>query len=407
MSEELVETSTMDTHGITQIVNKYFNIISVTTGGERQGYHIRYEGHLRTADSETAFDELSDALAPLGLFPLFRENEIDQLIFIMRQRPKVKIGPVWVNIVLFLLTLLSVLFTSAQFNAADFDHKSVGSISGFMKFLFQGWPFTVSLLGILMTHEFGHYLVGRARGVKVTLPYFIPFPFSAFGTMGAFISMKSVPKNKKHMLEIGIAGPLSGLLVTIPVLLIGLKLSTIGPIAAEIPEGMVQFMEGNSLLYLLAKYITFGQVLPRPVDYGGMAPILYWVRYFFTGNPLPIGGLDVQIHPVAWAGWAGLIVTALNLIPAGQLDGGHILSMVLGKERSKKVYPFVLGALVLLGFAWRGWWLWAALIFLAGRRYAEPLDQITPLDRKHKVLGIIALIIFFLIFMPVPLVIIQ
>lgn len=258
-----------------------------------------------------------------------------------------------------------------------------------------------------MAHEFGHYLVGRSRGEVVTLPYFIPFPFSAFGTMGAFISMKEIPKNRKHLLDIGIAGPMIGLLVAIPVLLIGLNLSTLAPIEAELPEGYIQFLEGNSLFYLFAKYLTFGRLLPQPPSYGALSPALYWVRYFFTGNPLPLGGLDVQIHPVAWAGWAGLFVTAINLIPAGQLDGGHILYVLFGKEKAKRSFPFVLGTLILLGLVWQGWWLWAVLIFFFGRRYAEPLDQITPIDKKRKVLAVVALIVFLLLFIPVPLVIIQ
>lgn len=407
MADGLREILPVDTHEITHIVNKYFNINSVTTGGTRQGYHVRYDGHLRTADSEAAYNQLFEAMEPLGLLPLFREEDGDQYILITRQRSDGKIGPLWVNMLLFVLTIISVLFTGAQFAAAEVDALLSGSSSGIFRFLLQGWPFAVSLLGILLAHELGHYFMGRARGVKVTLPYFIPFPFSFFGTMGAFISMKAIPKNKKHMLEIGIAGPLIGLLVTIPVLMIGLSLSSVSPFATEMPEGYVQFLEGNSVVYLLAKYITFGELLPQPATYGDMSPILYWVRYFFTGRPLPLGGLDVQIHPVAWAGWAGLFVTALNLIPAGQLDGGHILSMLLGKQRARKLYPFILGALVLLGFAWQGWWFWAALIFFAGRHYAEPLDQITPIDRKHQILGIIALVIFILIFIPVPLVIIQ
>jgi len=120
-----------------------------------------------------------------------------------------------------------------------------------------------------------------------------------------------------------------------------------------------------------------------------------------------LGGLDVHIHPVAWAGWAGLFVTAINLIPAGQLDGGHILYVLLGKNKAKRTFPFVLGALGVMGFFWQGWWLWAALVFLFGQRYAEPLDQITTVDRKRKILGLIALVIFILIFIPVPLVIVQ
>jgi membrane-associated protease RseP (regulator of RpoE activity) len=247
--------------------------------------------------------------------------------------------------------------------------------------------------------------VGRARGEKVTLPYFIPLPLSAFGTMGAFINIKEIPKNKKHLMDIGIAGPLIGLLVTIPVLFIGLSLSSLGPIEGDLPEGYIQFIEGNSIFYLFAKYLTFGKLLPQPLDYGNLSPLLYWLRYFFTASPVPVGGLDVQIHPVAWAGWAGLFVTGINLIPAGQLDGGHILYVILGKDKARKIFPFILIALALLGLSWSGWWFWAALIFVFGSRFAEPLDQITPIDKKRKVLGVITLIIFFLIFTPVPLVV--
>jgi membrane-associated protease RseP (regulator of RpoE activity) len=397
----------VETENITHIVNRWFAISSVTVGKPRLGFHVRYDGHLRTGDSETAYDQLAGALNPMGLLPLFREENGDQFILIVDQRPEPKIGPIWVNILLFVLTIISVMFTGAMFSDVDASALSLSSLEGIFRYILLGWPFALGMVGILLAHELGHYLVGRSRGVKVTLPYFIPFPFSVFGTMGAFISMKEIPKNKKHLLDIGIAGPLIGLLVTIPVLMIGLNLSTVGPIAAEMPEGYVQFLEGNSLVYLLAKYLTFGELLPQPASYGGLAPILYWVRYFFTGRPLPLGGLDVQIHPLAWAGWAGLFVTAINLIPAGQLDGGHILYVLLGKKNAKKIFPFILGALAVLGFAWQGWWLWAALIFFVGQYHAEPLDQITPVDRKHKILGVIALVLFILIFIPVPLIIIQ
>ena len=407
MSDAYKENLPVDTHDITHIVNRYFNIESVITGGKRLGYRARYDGMLRMADSEGAYDQLSEDLRQLGLLPLFREDDGGQYILIVDQRPEPKIGPVWVNILLFVMTILSVMLTGAQFSNIDVSTLSEASLGGLLRFVIQGWPFAVSLLAILLAHEFGHYIVGRLQGIKVTLPYFIPFPFSAFGTMGAFISMKEIPKNKKHLLALGVAGPLIGLLVTIPVLMIGLNLSTVGPIEAEMPEGMMLLLEGNSITYLLAKYITFGELLPRPVTYGDISPVLYWIRYFFTGRPLPLGGLDVQIHPVAWAGWAGLFVTAINLIPAGQLDGGHILYVLLGRKKAKRIFPFILGALVLMGFAWQGWWLWAALIFFVGRFHAEPLDQITPLTRKHKILGLITLVVFILTFIPVPLVLIQ
>jgi membrane-associated protease RseP (regulator of RpoE activity) len=392
---------------ITSKVKAIFEIQSITLGGVKQAYRVQYAGRLTGTDSESAYDRLAGGLSPMGLTPLFRESAGVQKIIVVDQRPQGKLGPIWVNILLFVLTLLSVMFTGAQFAETDIANPFQLSLVGFFGFLLQGWPFAISLLGILLAHEFGHYLVGRAQGEVVTLPYFIPFPFSAFGTMGAFISMKEIPKNRKHLMDIGIAGPMIGLLVAIPVLFIGLNLSTLGPIEADLPEGYVQFLEGNSLFYLFAKYLTFGRLLPQPASFGGLSPALYWLRYFFTGNPLPLGGLDVQIHPVAWAGWAGLFVTAINLIPAGQLDGGHIIYVLFGKEKAKRIFPFVLGALILLGLVWSGWWLWAVLIFFFGRRYAEPLDQITPIDLKRKVLGIIALVIFLFLFIPVPLVIFQ
>jgi membrane-associated protease RseP (regulator of RpoE activity) len=235
----------------------------------------------------------------------------------------------------------------------------------------------------------------------VTLPYFIPFPLSPFGTMGAFIQLKEPPRNKRILLDIGIAGPMAGLVVAIPVLLLGLSLSTLDTI--QINPGQSLTLEGNSLVYLFAKYAVFGQLLPQPSSYGNVSPILYWLKYFFTSQPMPLGGTDVMIHPVAWAGWAGLLVTALNLIPAGQLDGGHIMYVLLGK-RARALWPVVLGMLVLLGFAWSGWWLWALLIFFLGRLYAEPLDQITQLDTPRIAVAVLGIVIFFLVFTPVPLV---
>jgi membrane-associated protease RseP (regulator of RpoE activity) len=228
-------------------------------------------------------------------------------------------------------------------------------------------------------------------------------PFSPFGTMGAFINMKEHPKNRRQLLDIGIAGPLSGLIVAIPVLLLGLSLSTVSSLPQAMPPGSM--MEGNSLLYLLSKFAVFGQFLPAPETYGGMNPILYWVRYFFTGTPFPFGGLDVQLHPVAFAGWAGILITGLNLIPAGQLDGGHMLYVLFGRRTAQRILPFILVALVGLGFVWSGWWLWAMIIFILGRVYAEPLDQITPLDGRRRFMAGLALILFVLTFTPVPLLI--
>jgi membrane-associated protease RseP (regulator of RpoE activity) len=260
--------------------------------------------------------------------------------------------------------------------------------------IFTGWPFALSLMGILVTHELGHYFMSRHHKTRATLPYFIPLPFSLLGTMGAAIIMRGTPKNKRVLFDIGVAGPIAGLVVAIPVLLYGLSLSTLGTITPD-PNG---FLEGNSLIYLFAKYVTFGQLLPSPLMPQG---ILYWLQYFFTGHPVPFGGTDVFISPVAFAGWAGLLVTALNLIPAGTLDGGHVVYALFG-SKAKKAFPFIIAILVVLGFSWNGWWLWAVILFWLGRVHAEPLDQITTLDPTRRLIAFAMIIVFVLVFMPVP-----
>ena len=220
--------------------------------------------------------------------------------------------------------------------------------------------------------------------------------------MGAFIQLKEPPRNKRILLDIGIAGPIAGLVVAIPVLLIGLGLSKLSSIPARLAPGQGLQIEGNSLLYLFSKFLVFGQLLPSPSSYGDLTVWQYWLQYFFTGRPVPLGGVDVILHPVAWAGWAGLLVTALNLIPAGQLDGGHVLYVLLGR-RVTALLPFILVGLLALGLVWPGWWLWALLIFMLGRIHAEPLDQITPLDPSRRLVAILGLVIFVLVFTPVPL----
>jgi Zn-dependent protease len=379
------------------IISRYLRIEDTTWGDEKKGYIVRYRGQLYNQDSALAYDELAQALRSRNVTPLFRLEEDRHVILLMNGIIQPKPSKIWGNILFFLLTVLSVAFTGAMFSSSALPI----SLSGWFNFILSGLPFAIALMAILVCHEFGHYLAGRYHKTAVTLPFFIPFPFSYFGTMGAFIQLKEPPKNRRILLDIGIAGPLAGLIVAIPVLLLGLYLSPVDKISSSIPVG--QIFEGNSILYLLLKFISKGLLLPQPSTFAGLNPIIYWIRYFFTGAPLPAGGLDVTLHPIAWAGWAGLLVTSLNLIPAGQLDGGHIMYTLLGK-RTTRLLPFILLTIVLLGFAWNGWWLWAALIFFLGRSHAEPLDQITTLDPKRRALAILGVIIFILVFMPVPLV---
>jgi len=384
----------------THIVGRYLKIVDVTAGGPKQNYFMRYRGQFY-GDSAETYDALAADLKPRDVMPLFRKEGDQAVVLLMRGTINPSPANPRVNVILFIATVFSVLYAGAMYSyPGPMPNNLLGQLMLPLQHLALGIPFAIALLSILLSHEFGHYIAGRIHKTYVTLPYFIPLPISPLGTMGAAIQMKEPPKNKRILLDIGLAGPIAGLVVAIPVLIYGLSLSKISQIPA-VTAGNYQ-MEGNSIIYLLAKYAVFHEWLPAPASFGGVSPILYWIRYFFTGLPDPHGGRDVMINSIAWAGWAGLLVTALNLIPAGQLDGGHVIYTLIGKK-ARALWPFILIALVLLGFIWSGWWLWAVLVFLLGRLYAEPLDQYTTLNTGRKWLALLGLLIFLLVFMPVPL----
>jgi membrane-associated protease RseP (regulator of RpoE activity) len=398
---------------LTSLVQRIFRIDDLMLGDPQKGWVVRYRGHLLDDDSAAAYDLLADSVRAYGLTPLFRQEGDRQTIYIAPSLPEVKKRLPTVNIILFVLTVFSVMLAGVMLAGAT--EATPPSDTGaqmlwMLKNIFTGWPFALSLLGILLAHEFGHYLMSRHHKTDATLPYFIPFPFSILGTMGAFIQMQSVPKNKHILFDIGVAGPLAGLVVAVPVLFLGLWLSRLGPI--EYAQG--GFLEGNSLLYLFAKFVVFGKLLPAPVNLEGLSPVVYWLKYFFTGTPVPYGGMDVQISPIAMAGWAGLLVTALNLIPVGTLDGGHVAFGLFG-EKAHKAFFFIIGFLVILSilpflFTFSlasinvSWFFWIFILQWLGRVRTVPLDDITALDPKRRALGYFMLIVFLLVFSPVPMV---
>lgn len=404
------------------LVRGVFRIDDITLGDPRE-WIVRYRGQLLGEDSEAAYDRLADSVKPYGITPLFRWEGTRQVILLIPTGPAPKPTKAWVNGALFLLTVFSVMLAGARPSEA-MPSDTLGQITLLLKNILTGWPFALSLLGILLAHEFGHYLMSRHHKTPATLPYFIPLPFSPLGTLGAAIVMQGTPKNTRTLFDIGVAGPLAGLVVAIPVLWIGLSISALGPVeeviypplkageqaycepSAHLADGSYtcstdNSLEGNSLLYLGMKYLRFRELLPAPADFNGQSSMLYWLRYFFTGGPVPLGGRDVFIDPVAFAGWAGLLVTALNLLPAGTLDGGHVVYSLFG-EKAGKAFPFILLFLVLFGFFWAGWWLWAVLLLWLGRMHAQPLDQITRLDPGRKALAVVVILIFVLVFAPVP-----
>jgi len=377
---------------LTNLVARVFRVEDVTLGDPKQ-FIFRYRGQLLNEDSVAAYDQLDASVASFNLMPLFRVENGGQVIYLVARPPEPPPMNYKTPTILFILTVFSVMLAGAQPEGVV-PEGTGAQILFMLKNIFTGWPFALSLLSILLAHEFGHYLMSRYHKTPATLPYFIPFPLSPLGTMGAAILMRGIPKNKRVLFDIGVAGPLAGLVVAIPVLFIGLSMSTTTTLLAS-PNG---FLEGNSLFYLFAKYISFGQWLPAPAAPHG---IFYWLQFFFTGSPIPFGGQDVLIHNVAFAGWAGLLVTALNLIPAGTLDGGHVIYALFG-EKASKVFPYILGVLAVLGLFWSGWWIWALLLLWLGRVHAEPLDQITPLDTPRRMLAVLVIILFILTFSPVP-----
>ena len=296
---------------------------------------------------------------------------------------------VWKNVVLFVLTVLSTLFVGSLYSVGAAEDTRAGGLLS----LLYGWPFCATLMSILLAHEFGHYFAARAHKVAVTLPYFIPVPLPPFGTMGAFIQMKAPIPDRRKLFDIGVAGPLAGLLLAVPLLFLGLRAS---PMVVPDFGSSGGFLEGNSILYYLAKIWTFGKPLPDPVT-----------------------GEDVLMNQVTTAAWAGLLVTALNLLPVGQLDGGHTVFALFG-EKARRINQIFIGAIAILGIAglaplqqlvpqlvhvgWTGWLLWLVLIFAVIGPYHPPaLDDVTELDPRRRYIGFAVIVIFILVFVPVPL----
>jgi membrane-associated protease RseP (regulator of RpoE activity) len=291
---------------------------------------------------------------------------------------------------LLFLTTCATTFTAGAQLPGSFDVAS-------------GVAFAGTLMTILVCHEMGHYLVARRHGLDVSLPYFIPLPpFISLGTMGAVIRMRRPISDRNQLIDVGAAGPLAGLVAAIPLLIYGLSLS---PVSAVTQEGAV--IEGNSLAYIALKLIVHGQYLPAA------------------------DGTDVQLHPIAFAAWLGLLITMINLIPIGQLDGGHIASAWLGRHHERlsgwlhRLLILVAAAVLVAltaearsaGWSWTDsltraalagmpWLVWAALLVfmrrMSGGVYHPPVEG-PPLSGGRRILAIGMAIVFVLLFTPVPL----
>lgn len=271
----------------------------------------------------------------------------------------------WLHIALFVLTLATTTAAGALQNGVDILSEPWRLTSGL--------PFAVTLMTILLVHEMGHYLTARYHGVAATLPYFIPAP-SFIGTFGAFIRLDARPPDRRSLFDVAAAGPIAGMILAIPAVVVGLQLSTITP-----NTGGGGISLGSSLLLGFLSKLSLG-MFPDEAN--------------------------IIMHPIAFAGWIGLFITALNLLPVGQLDGGHVVYALFG-ERHLWISRAAVLVILTLGVLryWDGWLIWGILLFFLGVRHPSPIDPYTPLDFKRKVAGGMTLAILVLTFIPAPFVV--
>lgn len=338
----------------------------------QMGETLVQEGEL-LVDADEAYAVLKERAEAVGVTPLLQETQDGKPLLVwlpgaMEQESGKQRGP-WLNVLLFLLTFVTTTWAGAL-------HAGVNLMAEPLRFP-VGLLYSLPLLLILGAHEFGHYFAARAHRMKVTLPYFIPVPFG-LGTFGAFIQLKSPAQNRRALFDVGVAGPLAGLVFAIPALWIGLQYSRI-----LTPEEATDQMHGgmgvgSSLLMALIAKLALGDALSE--------------------------GHRLLLHPLAFAGWLGLLVTALNLLPIGQLDGGHIADAMFGRSRSAALGTAALLVLFFLGlFVWSGLLTWAFIVyFIAGGKGLPPLNDIGRLGAGRMAIGAFAFALLVFILMPVP-----
>ena len=283
---------------------------------------------------------------------------------------------VWVHVVLFLATVLSTTIIGELHYAGfitDFAVRPLTLTGGAL--LVRGLWYSGTILAILGCHELGHYFACRYYDVDASLPFFLPAPFALTGTLGAFIRIREPIPSKRMLFDIGIAGPIAGFVIAVPALFLGMWMSRV----VVFPSGIDGFELGEPLLFKLATRLIWGPIAD---------------------------GYTVNLHPVAFGAWFGLLATALNLFPIGQLDGGHISYSVLGPRWSTALTFATLGVAVGLALFAASWMVWTGLmvvmLIMFGPKHPRVFDEHVPLDSTRRLLALVALLMFVLCFTPAP-----
>jgi len=361
--------TTLDIELLKREVGQHFPFYDVKSGPEVVVFFCRIDEMML----EEKFNYLRKSLSEKGYIPMLRYEHGEHVIYVIK-KPKINKKPVWINIVLLVATIFTTtLAGSIQWvgiyepSLSNFTEILTKSISPF--YLWNGFIFfSAPLLLILGVHEMGHYYASKKHNIDASLPYFIPLPPPfILGTFGALISTREPIPNRKSLLDIGVAGPLCGFLIAIPICFLGFFIMQQNPVIA----------------------LSDGGYMVPPL-------IIQAIESFFT---IPQNAI---IHPTLFAGWVGIFLTAVNLLPIGQLDGGHVARAFL-KERHKYAGWAVIFLLIGLSFIYTGWLMFAFIVlFLIGTQHQPPLNEIDPLDTRRKLIGILVLIVFIVSFAPIP-----
>lgn len=349
-------------------------VMDVRLATENQGVSVFRGPLLEPADQ--ALNDLQTEFEGRNLPLIQEDDELGNSIILMplvaEQAVLEKPTRPWIHWLLFGLTFLTTTWAGAM-------HQGVNLLQEPGSFT-VGLPYSIGLLLILGVHELGHYFMAKHHKINVTPPFFIPVPF-ALGTFGAFIQMKSPTENRRSLFDVAVAGPLAGLVIAIPALLIGLQNSQVLPPSAVVADGGQSFMHGtsvgSSMLFALISKAVLGEELQH--------------------------GYMLQLSSLAFAGWLGLLVTALNLLPIGQLDGGHMARAMFGRRIGETISSVAMWSLFLLAiFVWPGLMLWAIVVFFIAGRGTPPLNDITPISTGRRWIGYATFLILALILIPLP-----
>ncbi len=341
-------------------------VMAVAAATEESGVLV-FRGALRRPPEE-AYRWLRQTL-PAGLRPYLRQGEGGSAVVLLaatgaaprRSRP-------WLHWLLLAATVATTTWAGALHQGLDPLREPAA--------LAHGLPYSLGLMLILGVHELGHYFTARRHGMDVTPPFFIPVPF-ALGTFGAFIRMRSQPESRRALFDVAVAGPLAGLAVAVPALVLGLRSSQVIAGAPEELAAGAGTSVASSLMFAAAAKLALGAELGA--------------------------GHALRLSPLAFAGWLGLFVTALNLLPIGQLDGGHAARAMLGDRAGRAVSNVAMWSLVLLGlFVWPGLLMWAVIVFFLAGRGLPPADDLTPLPAARWALGLLTFALLVSLLLPLP-----